>query len=433
MIRRLATRRRIALWGTALAVASWIVHAHGVWGTSLTDRSGGLRAADYVQFYVAGSLVLSGAADRLYDGSAHRDEAHRRIGKRYDVFPPLPNYGPQVALAFVPLAALPFPLSLLAFTLLSALAYAAGVFLLLRTFPALRRDPSVVWIVALGLPAFAVTLRYGQMSTLWLLACAVSAWALSRNRELAAGTAFGVLAVKPPLLALAICSAALAGRWRFVAGASLTVAVQLGLGLLAAGTTGLRDYLGVLARLASDPDVVILFPETAHSIRGFLRLLGVPGWVASLATWCGFVFAAWSASRAWRRCATPELVLAWIVAATVLTSPHLLTYDLLLLALPMAALGAWTLEHPEHSRWPLLVVCVLLLYFTPLSVPLFAAHLRVQASTLVVLLTVLASAELCWDRSVDRRTPGTAEAREADRGMLPLGEVADPRDQPAID
>jgi alpha-1,2-mannosyltransferase len=389
--------RRLALWGTALAVASWIVHVHDSWGPGLGDRFGRFRAADYVQFYVSGSLTLHGRADQLYDISAHVEELHRRIGTQATVTPPLPNYGPQVAAVFVPLAALPFPVSLAVFTLLSVCSYAAAVFLLLRSNPPLQRYRHVVGILAVAYPAFAVTLRYGQLSTFTLLLTSLTAWSLYRDRAFAAGLWFGLLAFKPPLLPVVVLAAIIARQWRFVLGVCAVAAGQMILALAVGGGETMGRYIQVLRTLAATPDLVILFPETSHSVRGFLRLLGVPAAPSSVASAITLVLAAAAGGVAWRRTTQRVWMFGWLILATVLASPHLLTYDLLLLAVPAATLSAWALTHRDHQAWGPLTMLLVLVYFAPFSVPLSATPFHVQVSTLCALTLAVASAPLLFE------------------------------------
>src|SRR5437870_11106348 len=100
------TPKRLMLWGLGLFAVSWFVHLHTMWTPGLVDRVGRFKGADYVQFYVMGSLVADGRADALYDPQAHLAEGRRRIRSDLGIYAAHPNYGPQLALAFVPLAML---------------------------------------------------------------------------------------------------------------------------------------------------------------------------------------------------------------------------------------------------------------------------------------------------------------------------------------
>src|SRR5437867_5299876 len=134
---RLLTPKRLMVWGLGLFAVSWFIHLHTMWTPGLVDRAGRFKGSDYVQFYVMGSLVRDGAADSLYEPQAHLAEGRRRISPDLRLYAAHPNYGPQVALAFVPLAALPYGWSLFAFLTLSALCYAASVWLVWRDCAAL--------------------------------------------------------------------------------------------------------------------------------------------------------------------------------------------------------------------------------------------------------------------------------------------------------
>ena len=69
-----------------------------------------------------------------------------------------------------------------------------------------------------------------------------------------------------------------------------------------------------------------------------------------------------------------------MVFATVLLSPHLYTYDLTILLLPMLMVGAVAMQHYHQSNCRLLIWALVLLFaFTGLS-ELIAAKTAVQLS-----------------------------------------------------
>ena len=117
-------RRRVAMWGGTLLCLGWLSHGWEFSGPDLATRSGTVKGADYIQFYLMGSRVKEGRGDLLYDMTKITDYAQRRISPRLEHHPERNPYGPQVALAFQPLAQLPFLPSLAAFSLLSASVYA---------------------------------------------------------------------------------------------------------------------------------------------------------------------------------------------------------------------------------------------------------------------------------------------------------------------
>jgi hypothetical protein len=131
-----------------LLVLSWAVHGWAVVGPGLQTRTGEIKGADYVQFFLLGSLLNAGHADRLYDTAAIAAEAKRRIAPQMEFHPARNPYGPQVALVFGPLAAVAFLPSFLLFSVISALAYTAATWVLWRHAPQLERSGAYVVLLA---------------------------------------------------------------------------------------------------------------------------------------------------------------------------------------------------------------------------------------------------------------------------------------------
>ena len=108
-------RRRYALWLGAMLWAGWLVSLAA--GPGAFDLAGEVKGADFVEFYAAGRLVLSGRADRLYDLPLQAEVEHAIAGGDWRGF-----HGfltpPFFALPFVPLALLPYPVAFACWTAL---------------------------------------------------------------------------------------------------------------------------------------------------------------------------------------------------------------------------------------------------------------------------------------------------------------------------
>jgi len=400
LVRRLAalaTAKRLMVWGAGLLGVSWFIYIHTISTPGLVDRIGRFKGTDYIQFYVTGSLVLDHRTDALFDPEAHLAQGRRRIHPDLQLFAPHPNYGPQVALAFAPLALLPFAWSLGVFLVFSALCYAASVWLLWRECGALRGHGALVFVLAAASPLLLTVIRYGQASAVSLLIWSAAFVSLRRSRPFIAGLCIGCLAFKPQLgIVLAVVFVA-AGEWRVVAGAAVAGAGQVAIGWLVAGTSTMAKYFETLWTLARDPGLVQLFPSENHSIRGFLQLLA-PRFAPALSVLLSLAALA-LAVRIWR--SDRSLPLRWsaMVVLTILASPHLLSYDLLLLTIPLILIAAWAVEHYDNALRPSITIVLVLLYFAPFSGNLFAMLTHVQVSVVVMALLAWRLAELCGKRA----------------------------------
>ena len=376
------TRRRIQLVCLGLLVASLAWHGWDLSPEGLLDRTGRLKCPDFLQFYTYGTLLRTGQAASLYDPDAHARIARMYVDPRMTLGLFRPNYSPAVAWLVAPLSNLPYLRAMTAWLLASSLLYGLGVALLLPVLPWLRRETRTVWGLAAAWPAFFMVLRYGQLSALSFALVALATRLAMSGRDVAAGVALGLLVYKPNLLVAPALILAFAGQWRLLAGVVAGAFAET-LGAIATVGPGVfREYVDVLAFIAQHPESVQLYPAESHSFGSAFRLWSAPPSVVMAATIAGLVGAAWAGVRVWRTMKDPRPRWAALVLASLIASPHLLTYDLLLLAVPLLLLADWiggeTGRVPAGAWLTLLV----LLYAGAWPGTLLARIYAVQCSTI---------------------------------------------------
>jgi hypothetical protein len=324
------TPERLRVHAALLALCLWSVLALSAATPGPIGRHGQLEGADFLQFYTSASLVREGRVDALYDRDAWL-AAKRRLVPEGEHATYLPIYGPQLALALEPLAALSWSPALRVWLAANAALYALCVFAVWRGCPHLAGRGRDVALAALAWPAAFAMLGAGQASSL-ALACFTAAWlALRSGRRFLAGLALGSLAWKPQL-GLAVAVAFLAARdGRVIAGALVAAALQLALPALLLGPQVLADYFAVVADLPRLAPVLGGKPHQMHSLRAFFDFL-LPAPAAAIAFVLGALATLGLAARTWRSQAPLELRFAVLLLATALASPHLYLYDLVILA-----------------------------------------------------------------------------------------------------
>lgn len=406
--RSLWTSRRLTVWGAGLLCLSWFIYIHTMAVPGLVDRAGRFKGTDHIYFYVMGSLMLDGRIEDLYSPDAHLAEGQRRIDPNLRLYAPHSNYGPQVAWAFVPLAHLPYGYSLTLFLLFSAVCYGCSVWLIWRDLPGLAPYGRLVALLAAASPLFLSLFRYAQLSAITLLLLSLALAALRRNHHLLAGIVIGTLIFKPQLgVALGIALVA-AAEWRIVAGAAIAGLAQIGLAWAVSSTFVMRQYVEVLWRLLRDPSLVEIYPTEVHSLHGFLQLLLPHSPFMSFVSLAGTVTLVAIAIRVWRSRGDIGLRWATMVLLTVLASPHLLTYDLLLLSIPVLTFAHWAVNHRDDRLQRSVNVCLLLVYLAPFSSNL-ARLWPVQASVVAI------GALTCLGVALSRKATGAGdEQREPD-------------------
>jgi alpha-1,2-mannosyltransferase len=391
-------RPTLRLHGVALAVASWAVLAWSQAVPGPFDRFGTLRGVDFLQFYAAGWFVWNGRADALYDWEGFAKTLPTLApGIGETLF--LPVYPPQLALVFAPFGKLSYLPALAAWTLVSAALYIVAVWAAMRMWPALRTYRREAWCFALGFTPFLQLIAHGQVASLAMPLLVAAFYGFRAGGPLVVGVALGSLVFKPQFGAFAMAAMTLWPSGRLMIGLALGCGLQLGLVVAFVGTTVLRDYLGVLQRLAASAGQFEPKIWAMHSMRGAFELLLGQGRLATACWLLGAVGVVWLARRAWHRHQSLEVRFALICVVGLILNPHLYIYDLVLMAVPLACLAAWLVQHqdPANVRVPYLVYG---LVWLPLLGPLAAiTHVQLTSPALVALL---------WQLGLTRRVAPTS-------------------------
>jgi hypothetical protein len=375
---------------------------------------------DFLHEWTGGYIVRAGDRDRLYDGgyaiALEHDPNVIGFALRPDAYLPM-VYPPFYYVLVSPLSALSFRAAALLWLGLSLVWFAASAALLGRalhpagTLGGIVRDIEARmaaagavlgrWMlpIAVAFAPFVENLRSSQKGTLSLLILSATFLLLQRGRSLTAGLVFGLQAFKPQL-AVVIGLAMLAKRqWRFAFGAGLTVAVLVGLSL-AVGARPCLDYLRFTREVGDYIRAQPTYLHRSHCLYAFFTLLAHESSTSvRLVTLLAGASTVWLLARLLRGPLVPAAPVflaqfSGLVLATVLLSPHFLTYDLTILLLPMLLLALLLLNgagRPIERR----ALCWLLvaLYVAAGVSPLIARQAGVQVSTLIIfgLLALLAS------------------------------------------
>jgi alpha-1,2-mannosyltransferase len=367
----------------ALLVGTLAWHGFDLATGTWTDRAGRLKGADFLQFYTYG-VIAATDGQQLYEPAAHQAVARTHVNPALSLSEFRPNYPPVVAWLARPLARLPFLTALGWFSVLSLALYLGAVALLAATTVELRHHQPLGMLLAVACPTLFVVLRYGQISALSLLVVTCSVVLAAKRRDLLAGTLLGLLVFKPTLVVVPALAFAVCGKGRLLAGLIVGILLETSVNVALVGIEPMRQYFATLAELVRRPELVQFFPAESHSLRGFVRLLApVPG-AAQLAGWVGVVIAVASVVRVWKIHDDWRPRWSGLVLATLVGSPHLLSYDLLLLAVPIVLLADWLLVAPgswaRRYRIPLAMA-----YFAAWPGTFIARLYLIQPSTIAML------------------------------------------------
>lgn len=343
---------------------------------------------DFLQYFSAGHLLLTGhPADAYHWTPMLREE--QSISFPYAmpvrVFQPFLVYPPFAAVAFAPLAALPYALARPWWFILSCAALVAALYQLERMLQLTKRGSLLLRCAAfMFMPVFQ-SLYQGQISTFLLLAVVGGLFFAKRGKDIAAGVCLATLVTKPQYLVPVLLVLAVRGRWTVIASTCGTALVLLGIPTLFLGTAATSAYLRVLLDLPSwGQHSGMMLSGPSEGFYGLAHTL-LPGPFAT-PVWLGISAAAmillvWHA----RRSPTLDGPLSLGVVTGLLVNPHLLLYDQTLLLLPATVVV-------RHARWKgrsLRVVLALLYLALTLLVPLQLVTPVSPAPVVMVVLAVL--------------------------------------------
>jgi hypothetical protein len=392
------TADRIRSHAVVLAAAIWIVAVVTLATPGLFDRNGLLKGTDFLQFHAAAYLVTKGMGDRLYDWQLFASILQRLAPGIGDLLY-VSVYPPQLAILLAPLGRLPYLNALALWSLVSACCYLLCARAVWRHCHALRHSGLSWPLLAVAFVPFHQLILHGQVSAL-VLACLSGSWyAVSRGRWFWAGFFVGSLAFKPPFLVAAALMMIASRDWRLLLGVSAGVLVQIAWDVAWLGTSALADYAGKLSMLLASPEMFEPKPWKMYGIRSFFELLAGRGPIAAILTALADAGVVLLVVRVWTATRSADLRVGTIVIGTVLLNPHVYTYDLVVLVLPIALLVNWVLTNPRLPQAPLVCVLAYSLYWLPLVAPL-TALIRIQLVTVALAMLLWAVTEAATDEVV---------------------------------
>ena len=351
---RLGSRPVRRLLGFAAAL--FFAEALGAEAAGLVGFAAGpLHSPDFIAYYTAARIVVTGHGAQLYDLATQTAVQHSLTtgwgGRRLLLAWANP---PQDALLVAPLAYLPYKVAYLGWVFVQLLALVSAVALLVRAEGLAGR---AAWLAGAGalatLPVF-VTLAQGQADGLCLLGLAIlrSEWEKPTWRSVAGVV---LLLLKPHLVAVVVLL--------LLARRATALALLAGAGLS-----------GLAAALAFGPAVWFAWPAlviptasgaaegwvTGHQDRlalgGQLEALGVASVLVTVLLLAAMIAVVLLLLV---RRPPPALGLAIAVVASVLLSPHLNAHDFVLLLLPGVFVVARLREYPDLGTGAALVAAIL--------------------------------------------------------------------------
>jgi hypothetical protein len=358
----------------ALAVANIAyLLASYVQGTWLVTADGAAIPSDFVNVWAAGHLVLQGHPALAYDWPAHKAIEELAVGHSFDGY-----FGWHYPPMFLFFAAA-----------LALFSYVGGYMLwLAATFPAyiivVRQitGERAGYLLALAFPAILSNFIVGQNG--FLTAGLIGGALLTiERRPVLAGIFVGLLTYKPHLGLLFPIALIAGGHWRVIASATVTALLIAAASWLAFGSETWIAFVQSIPHTSQAflSDGWANFGKL-QTIFGLARAFNAPENVAWALQFALAFAAAVAVALIWRSKASFDIKAAALGAGAMLATPYLYTYDLVVLAVPLAFL--YRLGRRAHfldyEPGAIVLACALIASFPFVSMPVgFAAVLIVAA------------------------------------------------------
>jgi alpha-1,2-mannosyltransferase len=296
----------------------------------LNDYQNRPLGTDFSNVYAAGKYVLEGKPAAPYDWPLQHKKEQEVFGAD------TPFYGWHYPPIFLFLAAL---LALFPYLMALAMWQAATLALYLISVRAIL-PRAEIWLAALAYPAVLINIAHGHNGFLTAALIGGGLYLLDR-KPVAAGILFGLLIYKPQFGVLIPLALAAGGYWRAFIAASVTVVALCAATYFAFGI-GVWDAFRDSMTLTRE--IVLEKGDTGfhkiQSVFAAVRLLGAPVTLAYAAQGIAFAIAAGCIFWLWRSRAGFALKAAALIAGSMLATPYLLDYDLMIAAPAIAFLAA---------------------------------------------------------------------------------------------
>lgn len=344
-----------------LALSALGVVAYGIAVIGLVESLGwfGLDITlvnrDYVNYWMAGRMVLSGEQQVLFTQADYFARLQQAFGPGY----PIHNWGypPHFLLLLWPLGFLKYKTGLVVFLTSTYALFLLSVFLFRK-----RHCPNApLLVLALAIIPFTLMMVDTTQNGFLTAGLLLLGFALKDERPWAAGVAFGLLTIKPQLGILIPILLLLDRDYRTIAWSAAATALLV---LVSGALFGLESWHAYLTETLSYQRSVMtdwygIFLRMMPTAFGSIRTLGFSPAVAAALQWpvsiIASVLVAWTF---WRESDSMRRLFA-LLCGTFLISPYGFNYDMGALAVVAALLfGSGNIRHP-YAAPAIAVVAVL--------------------------------------------------------------------------
>jgi len=295
----------------------------------LIDAQGRLIVTDFVNVWAAGKLALDGQPALAWDWDIHKQVQETMLGQDH-VGDYTWHYPPPFLFVAMILAHFSYACGLVGFAAVSFLPYAA----MMRAVVGQRFG----LVVAAAFPVVLANTMNGQNGFL-TAALLGGTLVLMPTRPILSGICLGLLSYKPQYGFLFPLALIAASQWATFSAAAVTTVTLALLSWIAFGTESWQAFFQWMPMFsqASFTEGRATFYKL-QSVFGLVRTLGGDEQLAWTFQWMMSGAVLVGVVRLWRARADYALKAAALAAGTLLLTPYLFLYDMMVLAIPVGFL-----------------------------------------------------------------------------------------------
>lgn len=355
----LIIRERVRNYSAIFTVVSFLIFVNVAMLAPLFRMGeGGVMTPDFLAHWTGGRLLLQGQTDHLYEPLVQQHLQTATVGSTafsWFVSPPF------AAALYAPLAALNYPVAAFLWMVISAICLVLAIRSIRPWAPQLfAANGRVVWLAIFAAEPVLEFFGSGQESALTLLVWVLGIRLMLAGRQMPAGVVFALGLFKPQQFLLVPIVLLLRRQYRALL-AWLTTALALaGASVLLVGVNGTLTWLKVpfspFYEVAAQVDMAWKMQSVPSLVIGLMPT-SMGGVSAKLGLLASMLLMALFARQVAKHKGEGSELAVWMLAmlVTVLSSPHLGIYDLVLLVPPV-------LFVLDRASSPLLRVAVVLAY-----------------------------------------------------------------------
>lgn len=351
----------------SMCVFTWVLITSPNFGAH-SNQVGSPIAGDFLQEWIGGYSYRTYGADSLFDTDQLKALQHdeRLLGFRWadnEYFSMV--YPPFYYLFWVPFSFLDYKVAAYVFVGIMIACFFVSLFLLGKSsifesrfatddeesntdkLAIIQRLWPWVFIVGAIYVPMIRSITTGQKGTLCLLILVGTYVLYDRNKNFMAGLVFGLLAFKPHLTLVIGVTMLIRRQWSFVAGAVSSVLLLVAM-CFSMGSGVCQQYTEFALGASQYVNQVSDHLHKSHCLYGFLALMSGGQatmvskilWVASMVFVVISLIAMFRKTKELEKSVSKAIEFSALIIATILLAPHLLTYDLTMMIIPMCLLMA---------------------------------------------------------------------------------------------